>query len=132
MLIINQTTTPSSVKAATRLKAKPNALLRRTRYDALSKPIWQHLFQVVIAGLIAICAHPAVAQHVLDNTYLPNCRQNIANPAAGYECKLINPQDTPYKNNWTSKVYVYPNLVPVEAEQPEEMRNIQMAAANAE
>ena len=74
----------------------------------------------------------AHAQYVRDNTYYGGCRQNIANPGNGYECKRINPDDTPYKNDWQKTVNINSVNVTFTGDTPETVRDRFLVAVNAE
>jgi YD repeat-containing protein len=84
----------------------------------------------VVIGSIGSAA--AQNQDGLDNTFPPGCRQNKANPSGGSECKRIDKETEPYKNKWFTTVYVHPNNVKVEDDSAENVRNMRIAAVNAE
>ena len=92
----------------------------------------RYLRAVVIVGSVVLAMGNAQAQFTKDPTYPENCKQNSDNPAGAYECQRINPDEAPYKSQWKSRIYVYPNYMDVFADSPEEARDQQLDALNAE
>jgi len=92
----------------------------------------RYVRKIAIMGSFMLAMGSVNAQFTKDPTYPENCKQNSDNPAGTYECQRINPDVAPYKSQWLSRVYDHPNYVDAFTDSPEEGRDLQLAAINAD
>ena len=90
---------------------------------------------IAILSAVALVTTTVNAQFTKDPSYPDDCKQNSDNPSSAYECKRINPDEAPYKNQWRSRIANgFPDNTYFDAftDSPEEGRDLQLVAINAE